>query len=159
MISEVASEADFSDLGYHSLPKCCQNGAKWGPKSKPKRTLTRKRLNRLNASKHNECSMILGFGASGFRSKSDQKSMKKRSQCRSAFWHRCFIAFWSILAPFAKSTNTSIQKTIEKTTSKKRGPRGAKGRFWTADVERRTPSWPPGRYPPIWRVNPTDVYC
>ena len=127
----------------------CQNGDKLGPKSRPKRTLTRKRLNRLNVIKTNTFSMILGFGATGLRTQTDQKSMKKRSQCRSAFRDRFFIHFWSILDAFweVKWVKKRSKKPSKKRPRKKKGREGPKGRFWAADVDRSAPSWPRGGPP------------
>jgi len=50
--------------------------------------------------KHNEISIVLGFGASALKTNIDQTSIKKRSQDRSAFWHRFLTDFWSILGAF-----------------------------------------------------------
>ena len=135
-------------------PNRCQNGAKLGPKSKPTRTWTRKGLNRLNISKHNDFSMISGFEASGFREKIDEKTMKERSRNGSGFWHRFFIDLGSIWEGFGRQTRHTIGKNIEKTTSKKQGPRGAKDPKRSRDHPRPHPFWPPGRFYPNRRANP-----
>ena len=128
------------------------------PKSKPKGTSTRKRLHPLNAMKHNEISIVLGFGASALRTKINQISVKKRCQGRSASWHRFSVDFKSIWASFLEPKGDEKRS---KNTSKKR-PRknvaqdGPKGPKWVDGVDRHHPFWSPGRSPPYWWVNPSS---
>ena len=84
-----------------------QNGAKLGPKSVQKQ---------YHVEKHGFASEIaipkaktpfLGFGGSVLGSQSDQKSIKKRNQNRSAFWDRFFVDFGSILGPFGGAKRAS----------------------------------------------------
>ena len=67
------------------------------------------------------------------RSEIDQKT--------EPIW-KCVLAsilvdLWRVLG--AKTDQKSIRKTIEKTTSKKRGPRRPKGRFWIYGCDRPLP--------------------
>ena len=63
---------------------------------------------------------------------------------------RFWVDLWRVLG--VKTDQKSIRKTIEKTTSKKKGPRRPKGRFWVYEGDRPLPFGPRGEGRE--RVNP-----
>ena len=61
-----------------SSPKWCQNGARWTPKSVPKRVLVEKAGVRFDVGKQVVSEGSVGFESSIFETPSDQTAMKKR---------------------------------------------------------------------------------
>ena len=83
-----------------------------------------KNANSLNAIKHNRISMILGFGASSFGDKNQQKSIQTWGWRRHTVFHRLFLDIGSILASFwepkpQKNRPRTISKTHWKNTRQK----------------------------------------
>ena len=96
---DAGSGSTFSCFSSIFLSKWCQNGAKWAPTSIRKPPLAKKAGFRSHAAKQRVWEGKVGFGASIFESRGDQKSMKKRRSIAISIFE-CFFHTGSLLAPF-----------------------------------------------------------
>ena len=126
------------DFSSFLMPKCRQVGTN----VEAKRDINLKTLKAAKEYKikHNDFSIVWGFGASALTTKVDETSIKKRSQYRGAFWHRCLVVLGRCWVHFGSKKVTQINReNIEKQTSGKYRPRRPK----RPNMGRRPSSEPP----------------